>query len=63
MGEEQISLDFGSSRRIYSVGELNAAIRALLDSQFRDVWVAGEISGVKLAASGHYYFTLKDGQS
>jgi exodeoxyribonuclease VII large subunit len=62
MGEEQISLDFGSSRRIYSVGELNAAIRALLDSQFRDVWVAGEISGVKLAASGHYYFTLKDGQ-
>ena len=63
MGEEQISLDFGPSRRIYSVGELNAAIRALLDSQFRDVWVAGEISGVKLAASGHYYFTLKDGQS
>jgi exodeoxyribonuclease VII large subunit len=63
MGEAQISLDFAPARRIYSVAELNAAIRSLLDSQFQDVWVAGEISGVKLAASGHYYFTLKDEQS
>jgi exodeoxyribonuclease VII large subunit len=31
-----------------------------LDSEFRDVWVSGEISGLKLAASGHYYFTLKE---
>ncbi len=27
---------------------------------FTDIWVSGEISGTKLAASGHYYFTLKD---
>ncbi|HSW50049.1 MAG TPA: exodeoxyribonuclease VII large subunit [Bryobacteraceae bacterium] len=63
MGEEQISLDFGTGRRVYQVAELNAAIRALLDSRFQDIWVAGEISGVKLATSGHYYFTLKDEQA
>src|SRR3954469_25619876 len=27
---------------------------------FRDIWVAGEISGLKLATSGHAYFSLKD---
>ena len=60
MGEEQISFDFEPARRVYSVAELSAAIRAVLDSWFQDIWVAGETSGVKLASSGHYYFTLKD---
>jgi exodeoxyribonuclease VII large subunit len=32
----------------------------MLDEEFRDIWVSGEISGLKLAASGHYYFTLKE---
>jgi exodeoxyribonuclease VII large subunit len=59
---EQFALEFDlvPRRRIYSVSELNAAIRAALDDQFPDVWVSGEISGFKLAASGHYYFTLKE---
>jgi exodeoxyribonuclease VII large subunit len=35
-------------------------MRAVIASEFTDIYVAGEISGVKLAASGHYYFTLKD---
>jgi exodeoxyribonuclease VII large subunit len=39
---------------------LNARIRAILESDFDDIWVAGEISGCKIAASGHCYFTLKD---
>ena len=60
MSMEQISLDFSPARRVYTVAELSAAIRALLGGEFQDIWVAGEISGVKLAASGHYYFTLKD---
>ena len=60
---EQSSLDFGRERMVLTVGELNLAIRTLLDSHFQDIWVAGEISGVKLATSGHYYFTLKDQQS
>src|SRR5512143_2379343 len=60
---EQISLDLIPERRIFTVGQLNAAIRSLLDSEVQDVWVAGEISGTKLAASGHYYFTLKEESS
>lgn len=60
---EQTSFDFGPERRIFTVSQLNAAIRTTLESAFPDVWVAGEISGTKLAASGHYYFTLKDDSS
>jgi len=57
---EQPGFDFEPERRILSVAELTAAIRGLLESEFSGVWVAGEISGVKRAASGHIYFTLKD---
>jgi exonuclease VII large subunit len=41
---EQIGLefDFGPPpRRVYSVGELNRAIAALLGAEFADVWVGG----------------------
>ena len=57
---EQIEFSFEPARRVFGVAELNAAVRALLEREFQDVWVAGEISGVKLASSGHYYFTLKE---
>ena len=57
---EQISFDFEPTRRVVTVSELTAAIRATLDAGFHDVWVAGEISGVKVSSGGHYYFTLKD---
>jgi exodeoxyribonuclease VII large subunit len=57
---EQILLQWEPVRKVLSVSELTARIRNLLDEEFSDVWVAGEISGVKLAASGHFYFTLKD---
>jgi exodeoxyribonuclease VII large subunit len=59
----QISLPLEPARRVFTVAELNAAVRDLLESEFRDVWVMGEISGVRLAASGHYYFTLKEQDS
>jgi len=55
---DQFAFDFAPARRVYSVSELNAAIRAALENEFPDIWVSGEISGVKLATSGHYYFTL-----
>jgi len=62
---EQFAFEFElvPQRRIFSVSELNAAIRAALDDEFAEVWVAGEISGFKLASSGHYYFTLKERDS
>jgi len=45
--------------KVYQVSELVAAINAQL-SAFGEVWVRGELSGVKVASSGHRYFTLKD---
>lgn len=45
-----------------SVTQLTNHIRELfeLDEQLQDVWVEGEISNFRRAASGHLYFTLKD---
>jgi len=60
---QQTLLNLEPSRELLTVSELNARIRALLDQQFGEIWVSGEISGVRLASSGHYYFTLKDGES
>jgi exodeoxyribonuclease VII large subunit len=57
---EQIALSWGSEPNLYSVSELTQAMRGLLSGEFSDIWVSGEISGVKLPPSGHYYFTLKD---
>jgi exodeoxyribonuclease VII large subunit len=48
-------------RKIYSVSELTAGIRGLLESSFGEIWVEGEISNCKVWNSGHMYFTLKDG--
>ena len=45
---------------VYSVGRLVSAVRLLVEREVGLVWVAGEISGCKRAASGHVYFTLKD---
>jgi len=56
----QPSLNFGPVRRIYSVAELSQEIRSLLEKQFPDVWVTGEVSNLRAAGSGHLYFTLKD---
>ena len=45
---------------VFTVSELNAHIKGLLESSFRLVWVKGEISNFRVPSSGHYYFTLKD---
>ena len=57
---EQIALNWGLEPHYYSVTELTQAMREALSERFTDIWVSGEISGTKLPASGHYYFTLKD---
>jgi exodeoxyribonuclease VII large subunit len=56
----QFSFNLVPERRIWSVSELNARIRGVLEAQFRDLWVEGEISNLRPAQSGHIYFTLKD---
>ncbi len=46
--------------RIWSVGALCSAIADALAARFNPVCVAGELSGVSRAASGHLYFSIKD---
>lgn len=43
-----------------TVGELTNRIKQLLESNFRDVLVEGELSNVKESRNGHIYFTVKD---
>jgi exodeoxyribonuclease VII large subunit len=43
-----------------SVSELTGRIKNSLEKDFFEVWVKGEISNLKPAASGHLYFSLKD---
>jgi exodeoxyribonuclease VII large subunit len=57
---EQLALGWEPVRKTFTVSELSVRIRALLNDEFDDVWVAGEISGCKTVSSGHCYFTLKD---
>jgi len=46
--------------RIYSVSELTAELKILLEDSFTGIWLEGEISNFKHHTSGHMYFTLKD---
>ena len=51
--------------RILRVTDLNRRVRGLLDADavLADVWVEGEVSQPSFPASGHCFFTLKDGGS
>jgi len=47
-------------RRVFTVSELNAELRRLLEERFFEIWVEGELSNCKVWNTGHLYFTLKD---
>ena len=49
--------------KIYTVSELSQGIKYLLETSFREIWVEGEISGLKISSLGHTYFDLKDASS
>jgi exodeoxyribonuclease VII large subunit len=66
--EQQKGLDFGEAakapappkRRAMTVSELTNRLQGVLETEFFDVWVEGEISNLTTPASGHWYFSLKD---
>ncbi|TDY53206.1 exodeoxyribonuclease VII large subunit [Paraburkholderia rhizosphaerae] len=45
------------------VSALNRAIGTMLERSFPLVWVSGEVSNFTRAASGHWYFSIKDAQA
>lgn len=46
---------------VITVSELNHSVAVLLERNLPLCWIRGEISNFTRAASGHWYFTLKDG--
>ncbi|MBZ5503566.1 MAG: exodeoxyribonuclease VII large subunit [Acidobacteriia bacterium] len=55
--------DLMPERHVWKVSELTARISGLLEGEFPDVWIEGEVSNCHAAQSGHLYFTLKDARS
>ena len=56
-----MELDFSpGGSPVLSVSQLLRSARDLLERRFPLQWVAGEISNLRPAASGHLYFTVKD---
>ncbi|MEK9774846.1 MAG: exodeoxyribonuclease VII large subunit [Quisquiliibacterium sp.] len=60
MEPEDQGPDPATTREILTVGQLNRAVASLLDKSIPPLRVRGEISNFTRAASGHWYFTLKD---
>jgi exodeoxyribonuclease VII large subunit len=53
-------MDIFAEKTILTVSRLTALIRGVLEDNFDQVWVEGEVSNLSLPSSGHIYFTLKD---
>lgn len=53
---DQIPFSFDTA----TVTEITNRIKQLLEGNFRDLLVEGEISNVSRSRNGHYYFTIKD---
>ena len=47
-------------KQILTVSELNRLAREVLEHTFPLFWISGEVSNFTRAASGHWYFSLKD---
>ena len=50
------------SRKVYTVTNLNRAVKSLIEGQLGSVWVEGQITGLRRQSSGHLYFSIKDEQ-
>src|SRR3954451_11721518 len=51
-----------SEPHVFTVTEITQTVRAILQEAIGEVWIEGEVSNYRKQASGHQYFTLKDGQ-
>ncbi len=49
--------------KILTVSDVNKAIRSTLETNFKLLWIKGEISNFKAHTSGHFYFNLKDSKA
>jgi exodeoxyribonuclease VII large subunit len=57
---EQSQFSADEAGRVQSVTEFTRRVRELLKGGLPAGWVRGEISNLRMQASGHCYFSLKD---
>ncbi|HLU00662.1 MAG TPA: exodeoxyribonuclease VII large subunit [Burkholderiaceae bacterium] len=50
----------GTDEPVLTVTQLNRRVGQLLQASFSRIWLKGEISNFTQAASGHWYFSIKD---
>lgn len=58
-GGREIDLGSGGARA-ESVSEFTRRVKTLLEGGLKAGWVRGEVSNLRIQASGHVYFSLKD---
>jgi exodeoxyribonuclease VII large subunit len=49
--------------QVWSVAQLSASVKRLIESHAVQLWVRGEVVQCKSYSSGHWYFTLRDARS
>ena len=47
----------------WTVGQVTRGARRMIEGGFGSLWVRGEVSGLKVYQSGHWYFTLRDAEA
>ena len=58
---DQLGFQFRApERHVWTVRALVSAVRSLVERQYSDCWVEGEVSNLRSPDSGHLYFTLKE---
>ena len=55
-----LSQENALNTKVLTVSELNRLAKNILEQSFPLFWVSGEVSNFTRAASGHWYFSLKD---
>lgn len=50
-------------KKPFTVTEISNLIREKIEQDFSFIKIQGEVSGLKIAPSGHVYFSLKDNKS
>ncbi|MDG1138472.1 MAG: exodeoxyribonuclease VII large subunit [Opitutales bacterium] len=48
---------------IFSVTQVTKEVKKCVETNFRQVWIRGEVSNLRAHSSGHFYFILKDSKA
>jgi exodeoxyribonuclease VII large subunit len=52
-----------SQNKVWKIGEINSAIKELVENSLMPIWVQAEVGTLNIHQSGHVYMTLKDQRS